>query len=94
MAEGPDASLICELVGADEGLTKGVVGAMAGDASRCSISLIFLEAPEVLEVFFKTVLAFFLKHAKSISTGIRRAMDYVGEKEAYTTGMLWQKESR
>src|SRR3954464_4859334 len=48
---------------------------MAGDASLCSISLMVLEAPKVLEVFFKLVVDFFLKHAKSISTGIRRAMD-------------------
>src|SRR3954466_529091 len=61
MAEGPDASLACELVGADEGFTEGVTGAMAGDASRCSMSLMVLEAPNVLEVFFKLVVAFFLK---------------------------------
>src|SRR3954468_11109881 len=30
MAEGPDASLACELVGAEEGLTLGVAGAIAG----------------------------------------------------------------
>src|SRR4051812_12869662 len=46
MAEGPDASLACELVGADEGLTEGVVGAMVGHASRCSMSLMVLEAPD------------------------------------------------
>src|SRR3954466_10658348 len=68
MAEGPDASLSCELVGANEGLTEGVVGAMAGDASRCSMSLIVLEALN-LEVFLRLVVAFFLKHAKCISTG-------------------------
>src|SRR3954468_19886 len=48
MAEGPDASLACELVGADEGLTEGVVGAMAGNASRCSMSFTVLEAPNDL----------------------------------------------
>src|SRR3954470_9826977 len=68
MAEGPDASLACELVGAEEGLTEGVVGAMAGDASRCSMSLMVLEAPN-LEVFLRLVVAFFLKRAKCISTG-------------------------
>src|SRR3954469_18807993 len=71
MAEGPDASLACELVGAEEGLTLGVAGAMAGDASRCSMSLMVLEAPNVLEVFFKLVVAFFLKRAKCISIGTR-----------------------
>src|SRR3954471_15974251 len=64
----------------------GVTGAMAGDASRCSISFMVLEAPKVLEVFFKLVVAFFLKHAKCISTGIRQTMDNVGEKETYTRG--------
>src|SRR3954464_12239857 len=72
MTEGPDASLACELVGADEGLTAGVAGAMAGEASRCSMSLIFREAPKVLEVFLRLVVAFFLKHAKCISTGARQ----------------------
>ena len=42
--------------------------AMAGDAwcdtSWFNISLMFLEAPNVLEVFFKLKLAFFLKRAK------------------------------
>src|SRR3954470_15548210 len=57
-----------------------------GETSLCNISLMFLEAPKVLEVFFKLVVAFFLKRAKSISTGIRQAMDNVGEKEAYTRG--------
>src|SRR3954462_1060403 len=71
MAKGPDASLACELVGADEGLTEGIVGAMAGDASRCSMSLIVLEAPN-LEVFLRLVVAFFLKRAKCISTGARQ----------------------
>src|SRR4051812_25508457 len=71
MAEGPDASLACELVGEEEGLTEGVVGAMAGDASRCSMSLIVLEAPN-LEVFLRLVVAFFLKRAKCISTGARQ----------------------
>src|SRR3954468_12819521 len=46
----------------------------------------FLESPKVLEVFFKLVVAFFLKHAKSISTGITQEMDNVGDKEAYTSG--------
>src|SRR3954465_7751674 len=46
----------------------------------------FLEAPKALEVFFILVVAFFLKHAKSISTGIRQAMDNVGEKESYIRG--------
>src|SRR3954466_12313801 len=50
----------------------GVTGAMAGDTSRCSISLMVLEAPKVLEVFFKLVVAFFLKHAKCISMGTRQ----------------------
>src|SRR3954471_144531 len=64
----------------------GVTGAMAGDASRCSISFMVIEAPKVLEVFFKLVAAFFLKRAKCISTGIRQTMDNVREKEAYTRG--------
>src|SRR3954468_8031475 len=64
----------------------GMTGTMAGDASRCSISFMVLEAPKVLEVFFKLVVAFFLKRAKCISTGIRHTMDNVGEKEAYTRG--------
>src|SRR4051812_41310410 len=64
MAEGPDASLACELVGADKGLTAGMAGAMAGEASRCSMSLIFREAPDVLEVLLRLVVAFFLKRAK------------------------------
>src|SRR3954466_2691011 len=72
MTEGPDASLACELVGAYEGLTAGVAGAMAGEASRCSMSLIFREAPDVLEVFLRLVVAFFLKRAKCISTGARQ----------------------
>src|SRR3954466_11544004 len=71
MVEGPDASLACELVGADEGLTEGVVGAIAGDASRCSMSLMVLEAPN-LEVFLRLVVAFFLKRAKCVSTGARQ----------------------
>src|SRR4051812_1785247 len=95
MAEGPDASLACDLVGADIGWTLGVTGAMAGDAwgeaSRCNISLMFLEAPKVLEVFFKLVVAFFLKRTKSISTGVRQTMDNVGEKEAYTRGGALEK---
>src|SRR3954468_24374379 len=72
MAEGPDASLACELVGADEGLTEGVVRAVAGDASRCSMSLMVREAPDVLEVFLRLVVDFFLKRAKCISTGARQ----------------------
>src|SRR4051812_18089134 len=95
MAEGPDAFLACELVGEGIDWMLGVTGAMAGDAwgdtSRCNISLMFLEAPRVLEVFFKLVVAFFLKRAKSISTGIRQAMDNVGEKEAYTRGVALAK---
>src|SRR3954462_11594762 len=72
MAEGSGASLACELVGADEGLTAGVAGAMAGEASRCRISLIFREAPKVLEVFLSLVVAFFLKRVKCVSTGTRQ----------------------
>src|SRR3954471_18948467 len=72
MTEGPGASLACELVGADEGLTTGVAGAMAGEASRCSMSLIFQQAPKVLEVFLRLVVAFFLKRAKCVSTGTRQ----------------------
>src|SRR3954464_8266667 len=72
MTEGPYASLACELVGADEGLTAGVAGAMAGEASRCSMSLLLREAPDVLEVFLRLVVAFFLKCAKCISTGARQ----------------------
>ena len=49
----------------------GVAGAIVGEESRCSISLIFLEAPKVLEVFLRLVVAFFLKRAKYISIGIR-----------------------
>src|SRR4051812_7676594 len=95
MEEGPTASLACELVGVGVGWTMGVTGAMAGDAwgdtSRCNISLMFLEAPKVLEVLLKLVVAFFLKHAKSISTVIGQAMDNVGEKEAYTRGCALAK---
>src|SRR3954469_15487151 len=65
MTEGPGASLACELVGADEGLTAGVAGAMAEEASRCSMSLIFREAPKVLEVFLRLVVAFFPKRANA-----------------------------
>src|SRR3954469_4176340 len=36
------------------------------------MSLMVLEAPNVLEVFFKLVVAFFLKRAKFISTGARQ----------------------
>src|SRR3954463_10968995 len=72
MAEGPGASWTGELVGAEEGLTAGVAGAMAREESLCSISLIFLEAPRVLEDFLRLVVAFFLKRAKRISTGTRQ----------------------
>src|SRR3954465_1677188 len=51
MAEGPDASLSFDLVGADEGLTEGLAGAVAGDASRSSMSFMVLEVPDVLEIF-------------------------------------------
>ena len=68
IAEGPDASLAEELDGVAVGWTLGVVGEMAGDAwcdtSRRNMSLMFLEAPDVLEVLFKLKLAFFLKRAK------------------------------
>src|SRR4051812_23291676 len=64
----------------------GVTGAMAGDTSGCSLSFMVLEASKVLEVFFKMVVAFFLKRAKCISTGIRQTMDNVREKESYTRG--------
>src|SRR4051812_17378927 len=36
------------------------------------MSLIFLEAPDVLEVFLRLVVDFFLKRAKCISTGARQ----------------------
>src|SRR4051812_16602098 len=68
------------------GVTGAVVGYASEDTSRCNISLTFLEAPKVLEVFFRLVVAFFLKCTKSISTGIRQTMDNVREKEAYTRG--------
>src|SRR3954468_806990 len=92
MAEGPGASWTWELVGAEEGLTAGVAGAMAGEESRCSISLIFLEAPKVLEVFLRLVVAFFLKRAKCISTGTRQINKTMSENEKLTLGgVLWQK---
>src|SRR5215216_4202392 len=86
MAEGPGASWTWELVGAEEGLTTGVEGAMAGEESRCSISLIFLEAPRVLEDFLRLVVAFFLKPAKCISRGIRQIKETMSENERLTLG--------
>src|SRR3954467_3582111 len=41
MAEGPGASWIWELVGAEEGLTAGVTGAMGGGGARWSTILLF-----------------------------------------------------
>src|SRR4051812_33892883 len=86
MAEGPGASWTGELVGAEEGLTVGVAGAIAGEESRCSISLIFLEAPRVLEDFLRLVVAFFLKRAKCISTGIRQINETMSENKKLTLG--------
>src|SRR3954471_13276741 len=86
MEEGPGASLAWELVGAEEGLTTGVAGAMTGEESRCSISLIFLEAPRVLEDFLRLVVAFFLKRAKCISTGIRQINETMSENKKLTLG--------
>src|SRR3954468_21878590 len=86
MAEGPGASWTWELVGAEEGLTAGVAGAMAGEESRCSISLIFLEAPRVLDDFLRLYVAFFLKRAKCISTGIRQINETMSENKKLT---LW-----
>src|SRR4051812_20168937 len=58
--------------------------AMAGEESRCSISLIFLEAPKVLEFFLRLVVAFFLKRAKCISTGTRQINKTMSENERIT----------
>src|SRR3954471_20979237 len=92
MAEGPGASWTGELVGAEEGLTAGVAGAMAREESLCSISLIFLEAPRVLEDFLRLVVAFFLKHAKCISTGIRQINETMSENKKLTLGGLFGKQ--
>src|SRR3954463_12895399 len=86
MVEGPGASWTGELVGAEEGLTAGVAGAMSGEESRCSITLIFLEAPRVLEDFLRLVVAFFLKRAKCISTGTRQINETMSENERLTLG--------
>src|SRR4051812_28244118 len=59
MAEGPDASLACELVGAEEGLTLGVAGAMAGDEVQGGIALVRLPAPNIFEPLFQLAVAFF-----------------------------------
>src|SRR3954468_13401444 len=59
---------------------------MAGEESRCSISLIFLEAPRVLEYFLRLVVAFFLKRAKCISTGIRQINKTMSENKNLTLG--------
>src|SRR3954470_2663067 len=59
---------------------------MAGEESRCSISLIFLEAPRVLEDFLRLVVAFFLKRAKCISTGIRQISETMSENKKLTLG--------
>src|SRR3954470_9699031 len=84
MEEGPGASWTWELVGAKEGLTAGVAGAMAGEESRCSISFMFLEAPRVLEDFLRLVVAFFLK--RCISTGIRQINETMSENKKLTLG--------
>src|SRR3954462_6664864 len=86
MAEGPGASWTGELVGAEEVLTAGVAGAMAGEESRCSISLIFLEAPRVLEDFLRLVLDFFLERAKLISKGKKKINKAMSEKMKLTIG--------
>src|SRR3954468_8902147 len=91
MAEGPGASWTWELVGAEEGLTAGVAGAMAGEESRCSISFIFLEAPRVLEDFLRLVVAFFLKRVKCISTGIRQINETMSGNERLTLGGRFDK---
>src|SRR3954462_3730331 len=88
MAEGPGASWTWELVGAEEGLTAGVAGEMAGEESRCSISFIFLEAPRVLEDFLRLVVDFFLKRAKCISTGIRQINETMSENKKPT--LVWR----
>src|SRR3954465_11283355 len=59
---------------------------MAGEESPCSISFIFLEAPRVLEDFLRLVVAFFLKRAKSISTGIRQINETMSENKKLTLG--------
>src|SRR3954470_898431 len=59
---------------------------MAGEESRGSISLIFLEAPRVLEDFLRLVVAFFLKRAKCISTGIRQINETMSENKKLTLG--------
>src|SRR3954463_1019905 len=59
---------------------------MTGEESRCSISLIFLEAPRVLEDFLRLVVAFFLKRAKCISTGTRQINETMSENERLTLG--------
>src|SRR3954469_9574732 len=64
---------------------------MAGEESRCSISLIFLEAPKVLEVFLRLVVAFFLKRAKCISTGTRQINKTMSENEKLTLGGCFGK---
>src|SRR3954463_15460774 len=64
----------------------GVAGAMGGEESRCSISFIFLEAPRVLEDFLRLVVAFFLKRAKIISTGIRQINETMSENKKLTRG--------
>src|SRR3954469_20796173 len=86
MTKGLGASWTEELVGVEEGLTAGVAGAMVGEESRCSISLIFLEAPRVLEDFLRVVVAFFLKRAKCISTGIRQINETMSENKKLTLG--------
>src|SRR3954468_13747869 len=64
---------------------------MAGEEARCSISLIFLEAPRLLEDFLRLVVAFFLKRAKCISTGIRQINERMSENKKLTLGgELWQ----
>src|SRR3954464_1742848 len=64
----------------------GVAGAMAGEESRCTISLIFLEAPRGLEDFLRLVVAFFLKRAKRISTVIRQINETMSENKKLTLG--------
>src|SRR3954463_7447054 len=91
MAEGPGASWTWELFGAEEGLPTGVAGAMEGEESRCSISLIFLEAPRVLEDFLRLVVAFFLKRAKCINTGIRQINKKMSEDKNLTLGGRFSK---
>src|SRR3954469_7892672 len=59
---------------------------MAREDSRCSISLMFLEAPRVLEDFLRLVVAFFLKRAKCISTGIRQINETMSKNKKLTLG--------